>query len=77
MMTFEKPRFLVVGDKASFVKSKTEPQEDALRRGEPDELVEEPQNFGTLISVMLISYHFPLLTYDVLSENKSRSHSHN
>ena len=54
MVTFEKPRFLVIGDKASFVKNKSEPQEDALKAGDVDAAEELPKNYGKLITVSLV-----------------------
>jgi scyllo-inositol 2-dehydrogenase (NADP+) len=43
-----KPRFTVHGAKATLVKYGLDPQEDAMKRGEIDAAVEDPENYATI-----------------------------
>jgi hypothetical protein len=51
MLLYGKPRFLIIGDKGTFVKGRVDPQEDALRLGDGDAQFEDQKHFGRLITV--------------------------
>jgi len=46
--SIEKPRFYVVGDKATYIKYGSDPQEDAMMSGNIDGAVEDEKSYGTL-----------------------------
>jgi scyllo-inositol 2-dehydrogenase (NADP+) len=56
MSTFEKPRFLVIGSKGTFSKYGVDPQEAALKSGDIDSAVEDPELYGTFKSVVSLAY---------------------
>jgi len=48
MTAIEKPRFVVVGDIATFMKYGSDPQEDAMGKGNIDAAVEDSKLYGTM-----------------------------